>query len=137
MTNEEVISEYLRSAYTDERLVMLSAHAEDGKLAFNSCCCLIGIPTVSHALMGKYDVCPEGRRHTNNARGAEGSLADRAEDAFCALAYNDVDRRARIIPLIKAEIARREAERAAVQTGAELSLDLSTQLTGQAYEQKK
>lgn len=116
MTNEEIISDYLRVAYTDERLAMLLAHAEDGKLSFNSCCCLIGVTTVDHALTGYQEPCPQGRAygdatHLTMARGREGSPGDVAEDAFCDLGDNDARRRERIIPLIKAEMERRERQR--------------------------
>lgn len=115
MSNETIISEFLQSAYTDEKLTALLAHAEDGKLSFNSCCCLIGIPTATHALTSRTDNCPEDWAHTNTARGEDGSLADRAESAFLELGYYDSDRRAKLIPLIKAEMARREQSRSPEQ----------------------
>jgi len=46
----EAIRPFVRRHYTDEVLAAAIAHAEDGKLAYESCCCLVGIPTADHAL---------------------------------------------------------------------------------------
>jgi hypothetical protein len=48
----EAIKNFMQDHYTDERLAELLAHAQDGKLAFMSCCCFIGIPIADHALQG-------------------------------------------------------------------------------------
>lgn len=108
MTNEEVVSNFLRTAYTDDKLAALLAHAEDGKLAFESCCCLIGIPTAHHALQPHR----EGIWEEPHLELARLEVAGRvAESAFERLAKTDRARRTKLIPLIRAEMARREAER--------------------------
>ena len=140
MTNEEIISGFLKTpaeggAYTDERLAALLAHAEDGKLSFGSCCCLIGIPTADHALRGhtsdfenyldphyfvsKYGL-PGFSAAVLDAKALPGIEA--VETAFLNLSRlapgrrrspeEDVERRAKLIPLIKAEMRRRESLRA-------------------------
>lgn len=111
MTNEEILANYMQRHYTDERLAMLLAHTEDGKLAFNSCCCVIGLPTANHALTGWLELCPDGRKHVLQARGKEGSDGDHAEDAFLELGFTDETRRAKLLPLIYAEVERRDRSR--------------------------
>lgn len=49
----ENIKLFLQQYYTDEQLAALLAHCQDGKFSFHSCCCLIGIPTADHALVGE------------------------------------------------------------------------------------
>jgi hypothetical protein len=117
----------------DEELAILLAHAQSGRLAFNSCCCLIGLATIKdadHAPLGRttFPVTnPDGRvvqetqlsGHYWLARDLEGALA--AETAFrdlvpdpksAALAEeNDTLRRRILIPLVRGEIRRRDAEK--------------------------
>lgn len=107
MANEAIISDFLRTAYTDEKLAALLAHAEDGRLTHSSCCCVLGIPTADHALRGKSQwVEPHYFEAVNNWGTAAGC-------AFAGLAASDELRRAKLIPLIHAEMARREQERSA------------------------
>lgn len=107
------IERFLQTAYTDERLAALLAHAEDGKLSWHSCCCLIGVPTADHALRGSV---AEGtlEEHYQLARARFGLVADRS---YMNLSHKDnwikadAERRAKLIPMIRAEIARRDALR--------------------------
>lgn len=102
---------FLQTEFTDERLAALLAHAEDGKLAFWSCCCFAGVPTAMHALRG------EDHGYETNGGFAEHwahpnwNLERRCKmsNAFAMLAFTDEDRRAELVPLIRAEMARREA----------------------------
>lgn len=117
MTNEEIISGFLRTAYTDERLAMLLAHAESERLAFFSCCCFAGVPTAKHALQGQM-LAPNAINHGY----AKGHKADTESlqwaamsSAFCALGDDDIERRAKLIPLIHAEMQRRKSLRAQVE----------------------
>lgn len=105
MTNEEIISSFLQTAYSDEKLAMLLAHAQDGKLVYDSCCCFIGIPTADHPLQS---LGGEGADHYSLAR--ELPNAYEAERAFILLGTSadpDAERRERLIPLILAELDRR------------------------------
>lgn len=109
MTNEQIISDFMQKHYTDERLAALLAHAEDGKLAFVSCCCFAGIPTANHALRGEnlspswlYDYEME---HAEPKDYPWFGMSD----SFAALGVYDTERRAKLIPLIKAEVRRRGA----------------------------
>lgn len=123
MTNEAIISEFLRTAYTDEKLAALLAHAEDGKLSWHSCCCLRGIPTANHALRG---MNVEGAAYLPENHGdpiVKSPLYTKADTAYFNLAgplgwtdtrTADAHRRTKLIPLIKAEMKRREAERSVV-----------------------
>lgn len=95
MSNEEIISSFLQTAYTDERLAALLAHAQDGKLSYWSCCCFIGIPTAIHALRGQMgSVTASMEPHYDKACGIPG--ASDAEDASL------------IIPFVLEEMERRE-----------------------------
>jgi hypothetical protein len=115
MTNEQTLSNFMRLHYSDIALAALLAHAEDGKLFFDSCCCFIGIPlaiaagAVLHGRCGAEDDC-NGPQWANRARLAMPS-ADAAEDAFLELGVFDDRRRELIIPLIHAEMERRERSR--------------------------
>lgn len=118
MTDEEVLSDYMQRYYGDCALAALLCHAEDGRLAFMSCCCFIGVPLAvasGAALHGAS--C--GRLHRDFERDYatvardSNADADSAEDAFCFffLAESDAERRAKLIPLIKQEFQRRESLR--------------------------
>ena len=113
MSNEQIISDFLRTAYTDEKLAALLAHAEDGKLAFVSCCCFAGIPTAVHALQGETRGNLNDMFLAGHERGGDW-LWFEMSSAYCRLAREDADRRAKIIPLIHKEMSRRESLR--VQT---------------------
>lgn len=121
----EAIERFLQEAYTDERLAMLLAHAEDGKLSFHSCCCFVGVLTADHALRG-YTNCQDvlfselttAQPHYIIARTLDG--ASLAEAEFREIGGDgpakeqDAARRASIIPLIRVEIARRDALKSSV-----------------------
>lgn len=130
MTNEEILSDFMQKHYTDERLAALLAHAEDGKLSYMSCCCLIGVATADHALQGRGDMNGVedefGLDHYDRAELLPNAIE--AEDAYLNLAPDgtkvgkaDQARRAKLIPLIRAEITRREAERNSELSEAELA----------------
>jgi hypothetical protein len=129
MDDEQIIANFLKrpeqgGAYTDERLAMLLAHAEDGKLAYVSCCCLTGITTADHPPRGKMSMMGVMlNQHWRDSKDADGWLE--VDDAYHAfgmdadgrLMDNDDElRRMRLIPLIKAEISRRESLRTQSET---------------------
>src|SRR5947209_18234315 len=102
--------------YTTERLVAYLAHAQDGKVFYSSCCCLIGGATADHALQSRCDTNDYG--HYQLAKNLPG--ADQAEAAFFDLGRPDykhpigmdgmkdeAQRRRVLIPMIKAELRRR------------------------------
>ena len=111
--NTANIVTFLRTAYTDENLAALLAHAQDEKLSFFSCCCFIGVTNAPHALRGYVPEFPQGRAlpagstHHQFVR-LHSELAADAEEEFFFLGTSDAERRERLIPLIEAEIARRE-----------------------------
>lgn len=121
-SNIEIIKKFLKpppeGAYTDEKLAALLAHAEDGKLTHHSCCCLAGIPTADHALRGR-DELGNPMSWTHGAYQPETAVKKTASLAFNFLAGDDVmgsaerdaDRRAKLIPLIREEMKRRESLR--------------------------
>jgi hypothetical protein len=93
---------------SSEQLATLRAHCEDGKLAYYSCCCLIGAPNADHALTGVGEYCGnqyEAPAHIVAAR--ELPFARLAEDEFRLLG-SDEERRAILLPLIFAEQESRE-----------------------------
>lgn len=120
MTNEQIIAGFLQTAYSDEKLAALLAHAEDGKLSWHSCCCLRGIPTANHALRGINAPREAALPYNHGDPVTETDAYIQADRAFMDLAGDtthvaaeqaDALRRAAIIPIIKAEIARRDRER--------------------------
>lgn len=107
--NKRIIRAFMREHYTDERLAMLLAHARDGKLAYFSCCCFVGIPTADHALRGRTIWGTE--EHYVAAKALPGATF--AEFAYAALsnAFGEDEanpqRVRRLIPIVKAEMRRR------------------------------
>jgi|HubBroStandDraft_6_1064221.scaffolds.fasta_scaffold37694_8 hypothetical protein len=98
--------------YTDERLAMLLAHAQEGRLAFHSCCCFIGVTTADHALQPQviFDLSEPFYSHYRAAEQIPGAF--RAERSFQLLGRNDDAKRRRIlIPMIRAEFHRRSSMR--------------------------
>lgn len=116
---KRAIRQYLQSAYSDERLVWLLAHARNGKLVYQSCCCLIGTATSDHALQGTADVNQPAAAHYQLAKRFIG--AREAEQAYWELGYrgqsrfllsSDEIRRRRLIPMILSEVRRRARTKA-------------------------
>ncbi len=124
---------FLRTAYSDERLVWLLAHARSGSLSYRSCCCLVGVATADHALQGKALptalapwLAPSGS-HYAFAKTFLG--ANEAERAYYHMGYvgksgffssRDAERRRRLIPLVRAEMRRRERQRDAEEAPASI-----------------
>jgi hypothetical protein len=115
---KRAIRQYLRTAYTDERLAWLLAHARSGKLMYRSCCCLIGAATADHPLQARTDVNVSSAEHYHLARKFVG--AREAEQAYWELGYrgesrsvqsSDEIRRRRLIPMIRSEMWQRERAR--------------------------
>lgn len=115
---------FMQDNYTDERLAMLQAHTEDGRLAYTSCCCFIGVATADHALRGKAGFVQEMAltgslpepmaaalvaTHYRQASHLPG--AARAEEAYWWLGVDDHERRHNLLPIIRAEMNRRELAR--------------------------
>jgi hypothetical protein len=112
---KNAIRRFLQTAYTDERLSWLLAHARAEKLFYRSCCCLVGVATAPHALHGETKTYESIHPHYLAAKSLLG--AEEAERAYCALGYignpwlcvpREALRRTRLIPLVRAEIRRRE-----------------------------
>lgn len=123
------IVNFMRLHYSDENLAALLAHAEDGKLAYDSCCCFIGIPTANHALKGERTsangwspgMWPDGTQANHHLIVRhQWEFGDEAESEFWALGHTDTERRNNLIPLIRAEILRREALKEPVSPQTEM-----------------
>ena len=126
------IQSFMQNHYTDQRLAALLAHAQDGKLIYNSCCCFIGIATAEHALASK--IPPDdlsffpNPHHYHMARELEGAVE--AEREFLRLAANKTEdeerneqRRTALIPMILEEMDRRAKLRSTpVEPVADLAL---------------
>jgi hypothetical protein len=103
---KQVIRAYMRSHYSDQNLADALCHARDGKLTHNSCCCFVGLPSADHALR------VAGEKFGGHL-GFDAN-SDPASLAFCFLAGSalgrsaDVTRRRRLIPMLLAEMRRRE-----------------------------
>lgn len=113
----KAIEEFLRhpsegGAYTDECLAMLLGHAESGELVFASCCCLAGIPTANHPNDKLQGFVPTGWTHPVAATLEQ----RRVLSAYHGLGggpteeHRNTVRRARLIPLIRAEMEHRTRE---------------------------
>jgi len=101
---KQVIRKFMREFYTDERLAQLLAHAQDGKLTYCSCCCLIGLRTAQHALEGANENWIAYAEHES----PHNALSGDASEAYCNLGIgNDPKRRRILIPMIRAEFKRR------------------------------
>lgn len=141
---KRAIRQYLGSAYSDERLAWLLAHARNEKLVYQSCCCLIGAATSDHALQGNADVNQPAAAHYHLARKFIG--AKEAEQAYWELGYrgqprallsSDEMRRRRLIPMILSEVRRRErAKTAAVQQAAFATYDAASEQRDGIPEQR-
>jgi hypothetical protein len=123
--SKQAIRQFLRTAYTDERLTWLLAHARSHRLAYQSCCCLIGIATADHPLKAKADVNEASASHYHFARRFVG--AREAEQAYWELGYlggsrstasSDELRRRRLIPVILREMRRRHQATAVAMSEA-------------------
>lgn len=109
---------FLRTAYTNERLTWLLAHARSGKLAYQSCCCLVGLPTADHALAGKMSsqqISKSGHYGIGKAflgaREAERAYYRLGLVRRAGLDASDETRRRRLIPMVLAEIERRAGKK--------------------------
>jgi len=127
------IRTFLQIAYTDERLAALLAHAQQGKLAFDSCCCLLGCSNAPHSLLGKSERASSpngGLLHHWEVRRLAGyppSCANShpAEIAFSKLPGTFDQRHHILIPVVKAEMRRRDrlkAQQAAQPAQVEVSV---------------
>jgi uncharacterized repeat protein (TIGR03803 family) len=120
--NKQICRDFLRSAYNDERLAMLLAHAQSGKLVYHSCCCFAGVSDARHNLRVSIDRDWEG--HDEHLRGPKADISD----AYCSLAPDsdsfdkeaDAKRRRLIVPIIRAEMRRRDRAKQAAEWKAEL-----------------
>lgn len=119
----------MQAHYTDERLAMLLAHAQSGRLAFDSCCCFIGVPNAPHALCGNKERGPIDPIHHRNVPIKLEEEYYKAENAFLHLetkhwkaSDGDSIRRRILIPMIKAEMKRRERVKFVEEYKAELAL---------------
>jgi hypothetical protein len=118
----ENIVKFLQTAYTDEKLAALLAHAQDGKLAYRSCCCLIGFPSANHSALGEtlIPMCPTRNHFPHSEYQSSGSLHEKASDEYGALAKNDAERREllRTLPDLPLSEQLRLEEEAAAEEGA-------------------
>lgn len=122
---KQILRNFMRDYYTDEKLAEVLAHAQDGKLSYNSCCCFIGAVTADHALRSElpHSPVPTGSTQLKHYRVAKLLHGARlAESAFLAIGGvdniwlgADKKRRRILIPMLRAEMRRRERLQAQVQ----------------------
>lgn len=98
------IRAYLQSAYSDEKLCALLCHARDGKLVFHSCCCLAGVADANHNLRGYED--REWGGHVTIFGMDKNKWA--VSESYEVIAPDDARRRRILIPMILAEVRRRD-----------------------------
>lgn len=131
---KRAIRRYLTSAYSDDRLAWLLAHARHGRLSYQSCCCLIGAATSDHALRGRTSLKDASSPHYIVARQFVG--AQEAERGYYSLGVigkpwrltQDELRRRRVIPMLLAEMRRREAARRRVPSPAPVPVGVRLRL---------
>ncbi len=130
MTHKEckaAIRTFMRAHYTDERLAWLLAHARAGRLAYDSCCCFVGISTWP----GDHAFALKGQRsgNINPTHNVDGKLMEGGREADSAYGWigvhlatgdkiQDERRRQFLIPMIRAEMKRRERALIAQTEGA-------------------
>ena len=118
---KKICRDFLRTNYSDERLAMLLAHAQSGKLAYNSCCCLVGVSTAKHALRSDWSMVRADHHGVTHGMLPGGK---RVSDAYMRLKHDylplkpyheeggldeyDPQRQRILIPMIRAEMKRRE-----------------------------
>ena len=127
---KQAIRDFMQNHYTDARLAELLAHAQNGYLDYTACCCFIGITTADHALVREGGMESRGTTmHYFAARELDGALA--AEQAFNHIAnyakYKTTEarnafRRRILVPMIRAEMKRRERARIREEYKQELCL---------------
>lgn len=110
--HKQAIRSFMQLHYSDERLAQLLAHAQSGRLKYSSCCCFVGVATADHTLR----TAPFffGFRHLNRAWKLVGGR--KADHSYFLLDYkrrwwhppSDDKRRRILIPMIRAEIRRRD-----------------------------
>lgn len=111
---KQVIRRFMQDHYTDERLAMLLAHAQSGRLSYASCCCFAGVSNAPHALRTAKD-----RSYSYVAHGIPDWGASAAYGLLVPLLTNmrhtydpseaaDTIRRRILIPMIRAEMRRRD-----------------------------
>lgn len=146
MTNTQELKKPIREwlkKFDDQRLASLLAHAQDGNLAFNSCCCLIGMynAPLNMAFVADRASNPGWFRepkhqghplcHHEHVRELFGAQAQIVENAFRDLAFHpsplprgnaeqDARRRRILIPMIRAEMRYRRAPEPVAQPEAEV-----------------
>jgi hypothetical protein len=110
----DAIKQFLREAYTDEKLAALKAHTEDGKLSYKSCCCFIGCATRNGALYteNQYGLSINNHDSEHYFEAVKLSCGVIAELEYCHLGDSDAERREHLLPLINEEIARRDSLKA-------------------------
>lgn len=106
---KQAIRSFMQNHYTDERLCQLLAHARDGKLNYVSCCCFIGVHNAPHSLQDRFTF--GSSKHFLDAYSLPGGLE--ANNAYDLLTHkkDDSQRQRILIPMIRAEMKRREVLR--------------------------
>jgi hypothetical protein len=107
-TDKHTCREFLRNHYSDEKLAMLLAHAQSGRLEWMSCCCFVGASNAVHPL-GNTRLPHGAPLYMHLPNGEFVSAAFRRLANF-NLREQDTDatRRRIIIPIIRAEMRRRD-----------------------------
>lgn len=111
---KKTLRDYMRRYYTEANLVDLLDHARSGGLAYNSCCCFIGLPSRDHdGFAGHNERLGSGYHGALYAK-SEIPTAAFAEFAFLKLSHrnwtideDDSYRQRLLIPMILAELKRR------------------------------
>lgn len=140
MTKTQELKQPIRqwlALFPEQRLVDLLAHAQDGKLSFYSCCCLIGMLNAKGRLRGR-DREPEvldGHEMNHHLTMRSGyPEAERAEDAYLSIGIiatrqsdeeSESRRRRILIPMIRSEMWQREHRKSLTQHHPVLSLTIS------------
>jgi hypothetical protein len=131
---KQTIRDYFRTAYSDEQLAELLDYTRAGKLRFMSCCCVAGFVTRAEG-MAPLEPDQSMNYHSN---GEFHILGDNPQWGVVSEAFNilaryesgcddrrDAKRRRILIPMILAEIRRRQ-RRAEVKSNVKALLRIRT-----------
>lgn len=121
--DKRTIREYMAAQYSDERLAMLLAHAQSGRLSHFSCCCFAGIPTAEHALQTEF-AWSHGTSYTAIPGGNGASAAYLRLGTNDKVCFDEELRRRIVIPMVRAEMKRRSYAQAKKAFSEQFARDL-------------
>jgi hypothetical protein len=117
--NKQIIREYIRQHFSDEKLAQVYAWNQDGKmLATDPCGCLLGVTSSAQIHNWSKEGCPNSK-HYFEAKAIPGAVE--AEQAFFRLSHGHSNSRRQPVmsAILRAEMKRRDAIRTRQEVATE------------------